>query len=69
MTFLRFKDTDGLSQNSRIYDLLNHYGLLTRLYEGNSTSWWKPIDYNIVQKQLDKDREQSLSYLTHAIDG
>lgn len=69
VTFLRFKDTDGLSQNSRIYDLLNHYGLLTRLYEGNSTSWWKPIDYNIVQKQLDKDREQSLSYFTHAIDG
>ena len=69
VTFLRFKDADGLSQNSRIYDILKHYGLLARLYEGDSASWWKPVDYSIVQKQLDMDREQSLSYLTHAIDG
>lgn len=65
--FMRFQDTDKQSQNSRIYDLLTHYGLLNRIYTKGETSWTTPIEYNAVQKILSNDRESSLGYLVNAI--
>ena len=65
--FMRFQDTDKQSQNSRIYDLLTHYGLLNRIYIKGEMSWTTPIEYDVVQKILSNDRESSLDYLMNAI--
>ena len=66
--FKRFKDTDEASQNSRIYDLLEHYNLNYRLYDDNNDAWLTSIDYTRVSKVLKKDREYSIEYLKNAIE-
>lgn len=66
--FIRFCDADPESQNSRIYDLLNHFGLLDRIYNSDSFEWLEKIDYNPIQKILEKDRRESLNYLVNAIE-
>lgn len=66
--FVRFKDDDEKSQNSRIYDLLNHYDLNSRLYSKDSVEWAMPIDYHHVQDILIRDREESMEYLVNAIE-
>ena len=37
--FMRFKDSDAASQNSRIYDVLSHFGLTGQLYANGADSW------------------------------
>ncbi len=66
--FLRFAENDKRSQNSRIYDLLSHYGLSDRIYSKEHLTWINPIEYDQVQSVLKTDREQSLFYLTDAIE-
>lgn len=66
--FLRFKEREGISQNSRIYDILEHYGLRYKLYSSENDDWVKNIDYAKVQKLLNVDRKKSLAYLTNAIE-
>lgn len=66
--FMRFKDDDIKSQNSRIYNLLDHYGLMDRIFDKNNISWVEKIDYGRVQGVLCSDRERSLEYLINAIE-
>lgn len=66
--FMRFKDDDVKSQNSRIYDLLEHYGITDRIYDKDNLSWTEKIDYERVLKILDDDRKRSLDYLVNAIE-
>ncbi len=66
--FLRFRDDDQKSQNSRIYDLLNHYGLINRIFQKQSKKWIEAIDYNPVQEVLARDRKRSMEYLINAIE-
>lgn len=66
--FLRFKDDDKKSQNSRIYDVLNHYGLMNRIYNAESLEWTLPIYFQKVQDILIQDRKKSLDYLINAIE-
>ena len=66
--FMRFKDDDNKSQNSRIYDLLEHYGLMDRIYNGNNLSWANDISYDNVQQILSADRKFSIDYLVNAIE-
>ncbi len=65
--FLRFSEKDSLSQNSRIFDLLNHYTLSQYLYSKDD-SWMRPINYDYVHHILQKDREMSWQYLESAIE-
>lgn len=65
---LRFSDEDTGSQNSRIYDLLTHYGLSERIYSDEHTRWIQPIDYKEVHEILGKDRETSWQYLKNGIE-
>lgn len=65
--FIRFKDADEVSQNSRIYDLLNHYRLSSRIYSEN-TEWFDKIAYNEINKQLEIDRKNSLNFLLNSIE-
>ena len=66
--FLRFNDEDVNSQNSRIYDLLSHYGLRQRLYDTENMGWLSDIDYSKVNDKLAKDRLLSEEYLLKAIE-
>lgn len=66
--FMRFNDSDKSSQNSRIYDVLNHYGLSSRIYNNEKSDWALPIDYSLITKKLDSDREKSVNFLSNAIE-
>lgn len=66
--FLRFKDTDKKSQNSRIYDILNHYKLSSRLYSSGTGEWINEIKYAPVQAILKEDRNKSVKFLINSIE-
>lgn len=66
--FMRFKDTDTVSQNSRIYDVLSHFQLMDRIFSDNTVEWSDNIDFSYPNKQLEKDRQNSLDYLVNAIE-
>lgn len=66
--FLRFKDGDLKSQNSRIFDVLNHYNLRNRLYALNEKDWEFPINYENAHRILEQDRKKSIDYLSNAIE-
>ena len=66
--FIRFKETDKASQNSRIYDVLSHYGMMHRIYARESEEWKMKMDFTESNRQLEIDRKQSLRYLIGAIE-
>lgn len=66
--FMRFKDSDKVSQNSRIYDVLNHYQLMNRIYSERAKEWSYNIDFTSSNEQLEEDRKTSLDYLVKAIE-
>jgi hypothetical protein len=66
--FLRFKDGDKASQNSRIYDVLDTFKLSERLYSDESDNWAKPIDYTVAHNILDALRKDSSEWLIEAIE-
>lgn len=66
--FMRFSDSDKSSQNSRIYDVLNHYGMSSRIYNNDNTNWALPIDYSSITQKLNYDREKSIHFLINAIE-
>ena len=66
--FLRFKDSDQGSQNSRIYDVLDTFMLQNRLYNEMQDLWSKPIDYKETHAILDHLRTDSTDWLVNAIE-
>lgn len=66
--FLRFKDTDQKSQNSRIYDLLANYSLKDRFYGEAIDKWSSLIDYKEISVKLAMERKVSLEYLIESIE-
>lgn len=66
--FLRFKDSDQGSQNSRIYDVLDTFMLQDRLYNEMQDLWSKPIDYKESHAILDHLRMDSTDWLVNAIE-
>ena len=66
--FMRFKDDDVRSQNSRIHDVLGHYGLLSRVYCSDSEDWARLIDYAPIARTLAEDRARSLKFLVDSIE-
>lgn len=66
--FRRFSDEDSQSQNSRVYELLEHFGVSNRLYERGTGDWTKPVSYDSVRRQLAVDRRRAMDYLTKAIE-
>jgi len=68
VTLLRFEkivksSQNSRSQNSRLEDLLAHYCLLDRLYDGFYINNPSPINYSDVDKLLNEDRLSSMDYL------
>lgn len=66
--FLRFKDSDKGSQNSRIYDVLDTFKLQNRLYNEMQEMWSKPIDYKESYEILNHLRTDSTDWLINAIE-
>lgn len=66
--FMRFKDKDEKSQNSRIYNVLERYGLMYKIYDSNNNDWSKKIDYTTINKILEDDRKRSLEFLINSIE-
>lgn len=66
--FLRFKDADRASQNSRIYDILDTFGLSDRLYNKDNKAWAEPIAYNQIARKLANLRKDSTDWLLNAIE-
>lgn len=66
--FLRFKDTEKGSQNSRIYDILDTFGLQDRFYSDDNMSWSKPIDFSKPAMILKNLRKDSIDWLINAIE-
>ena len=66
--FMRFEDSDIKSENSRIYDLLTHFNLMSCIY-GETRERTRPTDFTECNRILDADRAKSLRYLADAIEG
>ena len=66
--FLRFKDSDRGSQNSRIYDVLETFKLQNRLYNEMQDMWSKPIDFKESNAILNRLRIDSTDWLINAIE-
>lgn len=66
--FKRFSDDDKASQNSRVMDILNYFGVNYKLFSHENHEWHKGIDYNVVQKTLDRDRKECLDFLKNSIE-
>lgn len=66
--FLRFDDKDKTSQNSRIYDVLNTFGLHDRLYSSDDENCAMPIDYSKPSAILECLRKDSSDWLLNAIE-
>ena len=65
--FKRFDDNDALSQNSRLYDLMDSLNIENRFYEENSDCLAHFIDYEQVMPTLKRQREASEIYLEKAL--
>lgn len=66
--FQRFTDTDKVSQNSRVLEILEHFKLRERLYDMKSKNWVGKINYQGVQSLLENDRITCLNYLKKSIE-
>ena len=66
--FKRFEDADPKSQNSRIYELLEMFGLYSRLYDEDLKKWSERIDYKPIIDKIEEGRDASLRYLVNAIE-
>lgn len=66
--FMRFKDGDEKSQNSRIYDLLAHCGLWNRIYDKDVDDWLRPVAYESISVLLKDDRDVSTRFLVNSIE-
>ena len=57
------------SQNTRMYDILERYGILYKNYKNDtSTEWQTAIKFNIVNKLIDIETQESMKYLIDTID-
>ncbi len=67
--YKRFKDTDKSSQNSRIYDILNLFGLENRLVSSYEDLKILniPVEYEKVNNIIKQEREKSLNFLLEAL--
>lgn len=66
LSFLRFPEGSCESRNTRIIHLLDKLGLKTRLYTSGLSKIDNPINYEIVDRELDSWRKDSWEFLETA---
>lgn len=65
---MKSADTETGSQNTRMYDILNRYGLSYKIYTNNSNiAWQKKIDFNKVSIVIEETVNISFGYLNEVI--
>ena len=67
VVFMRFSDSDPASQNCRLTELLEHFGLESRVYKEGTNEWSTRPDYSKSQGILERDRLSAMQYLQTAI--
>ena len=70
MTLLRFQNADKLSTNTRIFSMLQQFGLGNRLLDNGQkvdTILSSSIDFDAVENILISKRKESNSYLDKAL--
>lgn len=67
----RFTDDDKISQNDRLYNLLDNFKLEARFISDDQQEFMRinEIDYNYVDKMLLQKRKSSNEFLINAIEG
>lgn len=65
---LKNSDDEICSQNTRMYDIFNRYGLSHKIYHsGSSVSWQLPIDYSKVIPMMELEMKDSMDFLKYSI--
>lgn len=65
---LKNTDDEAASQNTRMYDILNRYGMPYKLYTDEyNVDWQQSIDYEKIDSIMEKEKKASLRYLVYAI--
>lgn len=67
LAFKRFSDTDKMSTNTRVTNLLARFGLANRLVTDYTRLNYETIDYRIVKGLLEIFRQESEQYLLDAL--
>lgn len=65
--FCKFKDSDTVSENSRLYCVLNQFGLMDRLIKEDVDIEPSKIDYTYANTVLNTERNNSIEYLRKMI--
>ena len=65
--FKRFSDCDKMSTNNRVIGLINRMGLADRMVENYKLMDLNPIDYHLVNRNLNDFRTYSMKYLTESL--
>lgn len=67
VTFYRTKPTDGVSTHSRIDSLLAKFGVTDRLFNDNVMKIANNIDFNLIDRELELYRTESLDFFKRAL--
>ena len=69
LTFLRFRDSDKINQNTRVYNLFEKIGVSNRLvtFDRINVAKIEPVDYQRVDEVIRFHRRSSLNYLSNAL--
>lgn len=67
ITFMRFQNGERRSQNSRLVDLLQNYGLGSRLYENCGNEDLLNVDFSLAEVKLSQERNESRTYIKSII--
>jgi hypothetical protein len=70
LTMCAYKDGDVKSTNTRIYEVLNKFGITERLYKNGQSieKILENINYDYVMEKLEVYREKSLEYIEHILE-
>lgn len=64
--FKRFTDDENNSQNSRIYNLLQTFGLTNRIIQPNK-KYFEPINWSTINFKIEKEQNKGTSFLTNIL--
>ena len=65
---MKNSDSETGSQNTRMYDILNRYGILYKNYnDDGSKDWQKIIDYEKVTPIIEKEIQESMDFLKYEV--
>lgn len=66
---MKNEDSETGSQNTRMYDILNRYGILYKNYIPNGGSdWQQQVDYHRLTPLIENEIKDSMDYLKYEIE-